>query len=151
MFDVNFSQLKVLVVDDSRTMRSIIAMLCDMGVRSVSEAEDGADAITRLKEDDPDFVICDLNMAPLDGIEFTKLVRNSKDSPNPFVPIVVLTGEATEEKFREALRVGVHSFLTKPVTFDTLRKRIAHVLKTPLTFVKEGKFMVPQRPTAETA
>ena len=152
MFDVNFSKLKVLVVDDSRTMRSIlIAMLCDMGIRRVSEAEDGADAITRLKEDSPDFVICDLNMAPLDGIEFTKLVRNSKDSPNPFVPIVALTAEATEEKFKQALAVGVHSFLTKPVTFDTLRSRISHVLQTPQTFVKEGKFMVPRQSAAKVA
>lgn len=152
MFDVNFSKLKVLVVDDSRTMRSIIiAMLADMGVKHITEAEDGADAITRLKEDAPDFIICDLNMAPLDGIEFTKLVRNSKDSPNPFVPIVALTAEATEEKFKEALRVGMHSFLTKPVTFDTLRSRIAHVLQTLLTFVKEGKFMVPRRSAAESA
>ncbi len=152
MFDVNFSKLKVLVVDDSRTMRSIIiAMLSDMGVNCVSEAEDGADAIIRLKEDAPDFVICDLNMVPLDGIEFTKLVRNSKDSPNPFVPIVALTAEATEEKFKEALAVGMHSFLTKLVTFETLRARISHVLQTPQTFIKEGKFMVPRRSAAEVA
>ena len=152
MFDVNFSKLKVLVVDDSRTMRSIlIAMLGDMGIKCISEAEDGADAIIRLKEDSPDFVICDLNMTPLDGIEFTKLVRNSKDSPNPFVPIVALTSEATEEKFKQALTAGVHSFLTKPVTFDTLRSRISHVLQTPQTFVKEGKFMVPRRLETEPA
>lgn len=146
MFDASFRKLKILVVDDSKTVRTILAqLLYEMEVADVMEAEDGVEAIEKLRKFKADLVICDLNMVPLDGIEFTRLIRNSEDSPNKFLPIIMLTAYSTKTQLNSALKAGVHSFLAKPVTYVTLRSHIAKVLGTPLTFVREGRNLVPQR------
>ena len=136
--DINYGNLKVLVVDDSRVARSIVQrMLHDIGVDDMTGAEDGAAALETLQSFEADLVICDLNMAPLDGIEFTKLVRDATDSPNPYVPIIMLTAEATETQLNNALKAGVNDLMSKPVQTPMLRHRIAALLGSPIVFVRE--------------
>ncbi len=130
------------------TARSIVhRMLHDIGVDDMTGAEDGAAALESLQSFEADLVICDLNMAPLDGIEFTKLVRDATDSPNPYVPIIMLTAEATETQLNNALKAGVNDFMSKPVQTPMLRHRIAALLSHPIVFVREDGHLRPKRGT----
>jgi len=144
MAHIELHDLHVLIVDDSRTARKYLARcLSDLGVREMVQAEDGADAIDILKNFAADLVISDLNMTPLDGIEFTRLLRNSKDSPAPYLPIIMLTAEATRKQLNNALAAGVHSFLAKPVDAEKLRRHILHTMNTEYEFQKEGRNLRP--------
>ncbi len=152
LLHVNMSELKVLVVDDSRTARLLLSdMLRDMQVGSVAKAEDGADAIEQLYEFRAHIAICDLHMAPLDGIEFTKLLRSASDSPNPYLPVLMLTGDATQTQLVNALNAGVNGFMSKPVQMDALRRQINLIFSRPLVFVREGRNLKPAPPAGVAA
>src|SRR5438105_15608113 len=98
------SAVRVLLVDDNHHMRSIVsAVLTAVGVQHVRECCDGAEALDALRQWPADMAIVDFNMAPIDGVEFTRLVRQAADSPNPFLPIIMLTGHAAREPAVEAL------------------------------------------------
>lgn len=128
MTGIRLEGLRVLVVDDSRTARRfVIETLRQLGVAEAVEAEDGADAIDILRVFAADLVVTDLNMDPLDGIQFTQLLRMASDSPAPHVPVIMLTADATRRQLENALKAGVNSFLAKPVTADKLR---SHMLRT---------------------
>ena len=141
---VNLTKLKTMVVDDSRTARLMLAeMLREMGVSSIAKAEDGADAMQQLQEFAADVVICDLHMTPLDGIEFTRLLRTADDSPNPYLPVLMLTGDATQKQLGNALNAGAHGFMSKPLQADSLRRQINLVFSRPLVFIREGRELKP--------
>lgn len=141
---VDLCNLRILVVDDSRTARKYLSQCLDnLGAAEVAVAEDGADAIDLLRNFAADIVISDLNMVPLDGIQFTRLVRTSEDSPAPHVPIIMLTSEATRTQLDNALAASVHSFLAKPVSAETLRQHILHTMNTEYEFRKNGKDLRP--------
>ena len=90
--DYNLEKLSFMVIEDNKHMSSLVrAILGAFGVRNVVEVADGAEALKVLKHQPADIVICDWMMQPMYGIEFVRLVRNSQSSPNPFVPIIMLT------------------------------------------------------------
>lgn len=87
------ANLRFLLVDDNHHMRAIVsAILKGVGVKHVREAMDGAEALQAMREGPVDIAIVDFKMTPLDGVQFTQLVRNSPDSVDPFLPIIMLTG-----------------------------------------------------------
>ena len=89
----SFDYLRALIIEDNNHMRTLLRSLMQaLGIKQVIECADGASGYVALREKSPDFVLTDLSMKPIDGIEFTKMVRNAKDSPNPYVPIIMVTG-----------------------------------------------------------
>lgn len=103
-----------LVVDDNKHMRALVkTILHSLGTKNVVEAADGADAFKELRHFPADIIICDWNMSPLDGLDFVRLVRTGKDSPNPFAAIIMLTGHTEMHRVVEARDAGVHEFLAK--------------------------------------
>lgn len=146
LINVNFKELKVLIVDDSRTARLIVKEVLDaISVHQVAMAEDGADAMARLRTFPADIVICDLHMAPLDGIEFTRLLRSAEDSPNPYLPVLMLTADATERQLKNAFGAGVNDFMSKPVEMAALRRKLHALFSSPLVFVRDGRYLKPLR------
>ena len=94
MASLDLSRLNVLAVDDNRHMLTIVkSILYGLGIRNVQTAMDAADAFEELRHYLADIVICDWVMSPLDGIEFVRLIRSADDSPNRYVPIIMLTGD----------------------------------------------------------
>ena len=99
--------MRVLLVDDNQHMRSIVsAVLAGVGVLQVRECWDGAEALDALRQWPADVAIVDYQMSPIDGVEFTRLVRNAADSPNPFLPIIMLTGHAERLRVMECRDAG---------------------------------------------
>src|SRR5579864_7038785 len=84
-----FENLKALIVEDNSHMRSLLrALLNSVGMMDVSEASHGQTGIEALRRCRPDLVLTDLAMKPMDGLEFTRFIRNDPLSPNPFIPII---------------------------------------------------------------
>nr|WP_255500788.1 response regulator [Caulobacter sp. RHG1] len=138
--------LKVLLVDDNQHMRILlIEILRAIGVRHVFEATDGAEALSLLRKVAIDVVLTDLSMNGLDGIDFMHLVRRSPDSPNPFVPVVMITGHSTERRVHEARDAGVNEFLTKPVTARGVIHRLTLLVENPRPFIRTETYFGPDR------
>ncbi|MGB0682993.1 MAG: response regulator [Magnetovibrionaceae bacterium] len=146
MSEYNLERLNFLIVDDNRHMRALVkTILHALGCKNVVEASDGADAFKELKHFAADIIICDWNMDPLDGIDFTRLVRTGADSPNPFVPIIMLTGHTEMNKVTEARDAGVHEFLAKPIAARGLYARIKAIIEKPRAFVRSKTYFGPDR------
>ncbi len=142
----NLERLNFLVVDDNGHMRSLVrTLLHALGVRHIKEATDGADAYARLGTYAADLVICNWQMSPMDGLEFVRLLRTDTNSPNPFVPVIMLTAHTEAERVVEARDAGVTEFLAKPISAHQLYSRIRTIIKYPRPFVRGQSYVGPDR------
>jgi len=147
-----YANLRFLLVDDNHHMRAIVgAILHGVGVRHVREATDGAEALQAMREGPIDIAIVDFKMSPLDGVQFTQLVRNSPDSVDPFLPIIMLTGFAERNRVFEARDAGITELVVKPVTARSLLDRINTVIFKPRPFIRSGDYFGPCRRRREEA
>lgn len=151
MTEYNIERLNVLVVDDNRHMRFLVRMILkSLGVRDIMEAEEGESAIKTLSNFDADIVICDWNMQPMDGIAFTREMRSGSDSPNRYVPIILLTGHTELTRVREARDAGVNEFLAKPISATSIYSRIRSIIEKPRQFIRAEGYFGPDRRRRDT-
>src|SRR5262249_19726350 len=116
-----FENLKALIVEDNSHMRSLLrALLNSVGILDVAEASQGVAGIRALRRRRPDLVLTDLAMKPMDGLEFTRFIRNDPLSPNAFVPIIMITGHTEKHRVEAARDAGVTELLAKPITAGNL-------------------------------
>ena len=146
MASLDLSRLNVLAVDDNRHMLTIVkSILYGLGIRNVQTAMDAADAFEELRHYLADIVICDWVMSPLDGIEFVRLIRSADDSPNRYVPIIMLTGHTEMHRVIEARDAGVTEFLAKPISPKSLYTRVHSIVTRPREFVRTKSYFGPDR------
>lgn len=142
----DFEHLTVLIVDDSAFMRKTLSKVLEsFGFKNVIEAADAVDCLSMLKQMSVDLVIADWMMDPLDGIELTKIIRSGSDTPNPYVPILMLTGHTELHRIKTARDAGVTEFLAKPVSAETLLKRLISVVEQPREFIETAHYKGPDR------
>jgi two-component system, chemotaxis family, chemotaxis protein CheY len=138
--------ITVLIVDDNAHMRVIIKeLLRAAGVQEIKEASDPIEAFEFLKTVPVDLLLADLSMPIIDGVEFTQMIRTSSDSPNPFLPIIMVTGHSERSRVNAARDAGVNEFLVKPVTAKSLMDRITAVVNHPRSFVRSPTYFGPDR------
>ena len=112
---------KVLVADDSSTMRKIILRsLQAVGVPEAAEAGDGEEAVNMFKANGYDLVLTDWNMPKKNGLDVIREIR----AVNATVPIIMVTTEAEKTRVLEAIQAGVSDYLVKPFTADMLRQKL---------------------------
>ncbi len=144
--------LNILLVDDNQHMRAITsAILQSAGIRNIREVSDGAMALDSVRDHPVDLAIVDFNMFPLDGVEFTRLIRNSPDSANPYLPIIMMTGHSEKSRVTEARDAGVTEFVVKPITAKAVFDRIQAVIMRPRAFVKTDDYFGPDRRRTNSA
>lgn len=121
------SEMSILIVDDFPTMRKIVRqVLRQLGYNNVQEAEDGAAALTLLRQrGNIEFIISDWNMPNMTGIELLKAVR--ADSNLKQLPFLMVTAEADKENIIEAVKSGVSSYIVKPFNAATLKEKIEKI------------------------
>jgi CheY-like chemotaxis protein len=141
-----FETLKVLIVEDNLHMRGLLkGLLTTIGVRDILEAGHGGAALDVLRERRCDLILSDLAMKPMDGLEFTREVRTSRQSANPFVPIIMITGHTERKHVQAARDAGVTELIAKPVTAKGLFMRIAEIIERPRAFVRCDSYFGPDR------
>jgi len=113
--------LRVLVADDSSTMRKIISRsLLAVGAGEPTEAADGTEAVSLFKPGEFDLVLTDWNMPGKNGLEVVQEIR----AQDANVPIIMVTTEAEKSRVVQAIEAGVSDYLVKPFTADTLREKL---------------------------
>ena len=121
--------MKILVVDDFSTMRRIVRnLLKELGFANVQEAEDGIDALAKLRADKFDFVVSDWNMPNMTGIELLRNIR--ADAALKHLPVLMVTAEAKRENIIEAAQAGASGYVVKPFTAATLDEKLKKIFLT---------------------
>lgn len=139
----SFESLRFLLVDDNQHMRAIAAaILRSAGARFLREANDGAEAINALRTWPADIVIADFKMAPMDGVEFVRKVRQGRD---PYLPVIMMTGFSDRNRVFEARDAGVTEILVKPITARALLERVEWVVLNPRPFIRTETYFGPCR------
>ena len=117
--------MKILLVDDSSTMRRIIKnTLAKLGFQDVVEAENGEVGLRKYDEGGVELIMTDWNMPIMDGIAFVTAIR----AINPDTPILMITTNAAKEDIVQALQAGVTNYVVKPFTPETLKEKILGML-----------------------
>ena len=121
-------ELRFLVVDDFSTMRRIVCnLLKESGFTEMEEAEDGKSALAKLRKGKFDFVVCDINMPNVNGLEF--LAETKKDAALKHIPILMVTAEARKEDILLAAQLGAAGYVVKPFTKAILEDKVIFILK----------------------
>lgn len=117
--------MKVMLIDDSRTMRNIQkSVLSQLGLTNIEEACDGQDALSKVGAFQPELILVDWNMPNMDGLSFVKAYRQL----NKQTPMIMVTTESEKARVIEAIKAGVNNYVIKPFTPDLLAQRIGETL-----------------------
>lgn len=120
--------MKVLVVDDMVTMRRIVKnILKQLGFGNVDEAENGQEALQKLRADTFGFVVSDWNMPVMTGIDLLRAIR--ADEKLKTIPVLMVTAEAQQSNLIEAVQAGVSNYIVKPFTAETMQEKIGKIFK----------------------
>lgn len=121
-------KMKVLVVDDFSTMRRIVKnLLKQIGFENIDEAEDGAQALSKLKGGGYGFIVSDWNMPNMDGLSMLKKIR--EDDELKEIPILMVTSETDKEKVIIAIQAGVNNYIVKPFTGEVLKEKLDKIFE----------------------
>ena len=144
--DRMLERLKVLVVDDNHHMINIVkTILRGFEVKDIYDANTTVEAFNLIRTIPFDLIITDYAMDPINGCELTKVIRTAEDSPNHFIPIIMLTAYAEKSKVEAARDVGVTEFCTKQVTATELYRKVCAVINTPRSFIRTSVYFGPDR------
>jgi two-component system chemotaxis response regulator CheY len=127
---IDYSRMSAMVVEDNDFIRRIVVkMLRQEKLKEVIEASDGKSAIRILMNGVvPDVLICDIKMAPVNGLELVEFLRNDTEMRKRQIPVIMLTANPVKEDVLKARSYGVEAFLAKPVSRESLFQRMEFVL-----------------------
>ncbi|HEY2071757.1 MAG TPA: response regulator [Rhizomicrobium sp.] len=141
-----FDRLKLLVVDDNPHMRKlVVTVLQAFGAIQIFEAADAQRAWNMMRDLNPDVVFLDWMMEGMTGLDLVRMIRTSSATPNPFVPVIMLTGYTQLDHVRAARDAGVNEFLAKPVSARAILTRLTSVIEHPRPFVRTKVYFGPCR------
>jgi DNA-binding NtrC family response regulator len=136
-------EIKVLVVDDEQAFANTLSQRLKMRDMKVGTAYDGEEALSKVKEEEPDVMVLDLKMPGMHGMEVLEKIKKAY----PHMQVIVLTGHGTEKDEEEAKRLGGFDFLKKPADIDHLEHKIRRAFQEKLertmsaiAFAEEGEF-----------
>ena len=139
-------KFKVLIADCDHQLASISKqMLQGMGFSNIHLTVSGEKAVQLIKEDNFDFLITDWNLKDLDGISVINHIRRSPDSPNPTMPVIMLTGRMEQSDVQMARDNGIHEYVVKPFSARTIYSRLERIVEFPRYFVVGKQFVGPDR------
>jgi CheY-like chemotaxis protein len=146
MSGYRFDRLKVLVVDDNVHMRKLVTTILQaFGVVQIFEADSGDRSWAILRESNADVVVLDWVMEGMSGLDLIQMIRSNPATPNPFVPVIMLTGHTSMDHVRQARDAGVNEFIAKPVSVKTMMSRLVAVIEHPRPFVRTHGYFGPCR------
>ncbi len=136
----------ILIVDDQEFILNLVReMLRVLGAETILEARDGEEAWEVLQSNSVDLMLIDWYMKSVDGVTLVKRVRNDKKSPNPYLPIIMMSGFSERLRIIKARDSGINEFVVKPLSAKALFGRIVNVIEHPRQFVRTDNFFGPDR------
>jgi len=140
------TSLSYLIIDDNRFARTLIKnALYTFGARRIFEAADAMEGFDALRKEQVDVVLVDYQMPEMTGVEFTLQVRKGGETPNPEIPIIMISGYAHEENILSARQAGIHEFVSKPFSFNSLFRHIEKTVTHPRQFIRTENYAGPDR------
>jgi CheY-like chemotaxis protein len=137
---------KILIVDDMKPMLDLTqSVLKIFGFQNIETAMNGEDGFKTFCSYDPDVVVSDWMMEPVNGLEFTQMIRKNPLSPNPYVPIILMTGFSSRFRVEQSRDKGITEFLVKPFASRDLYTRLSQIIEKPRQFVDADGFFGPDR------
>jgi PleD family two-component response regulator len=118
---------KLLIVDDTETMRLYQQMLLTGQGYEVDMAEDGVEALTKISQNRPDLVLLDIMMPNMDGIECCRRIKENEETKD--IKVVMVTTKSEYERVKEAFVAGCDDYITKPIDKTELLTKIKDLLK----------------------
>ena len=139
-------KLSILVVEDTPPMRRLlVSVLTNLGIGTIYSASEGEKGYKIFCKENPDIVILDWAMEPLNGIDLTRRIRRDALSPNRMAPVILVTGFSALNRVAEARDAGVTEFMVKPFSANDLVKRLAYVINKPRDFIDHPDYFGPDR------
>jgi two-component system, chemotaxis family, chemotaxis protein CheY len=121
--------LDVMIVDDSAAIRKILQRVlvqAEVPLGKVHEANDGIEALDKLKTETVGLILSDINMPNMDGIELLGRIKNNEATKG--VPVIMVTTEGTQAKVMQALELGASGYVRKPFTAEQIKEKLAGIL-----------------------
>lgn len=138
--------IEVLIAEDSDLSRKILRdILKILGADRLHYAQNGMEALDIARSSAIDLALIDWHMPVLDGLEFVKTVRTAEDSPNVFMPIIMISANSELHHVTAARDAGVTEYLIKPYSVRQLFQRIQMTIERPRAFIKTEGFFGPDR------
>lgn len=138
--------VEILIAEDNDYARALLRdLLKVLGANRLHYCHDGQDALNTVRHFDIDIALIDWHMPLMNGIQFTKTIRLSPDSPNPFLPIIMISSFAGLEHVAEARDAGINEYLIKPYSARQLLTRISTVVERPRPFIRTDGYFGPDR------
>ncbi|VAV91551.1 hypothetical protein MNBD_ALPHA06-1141, partial [hydrothermal vent metagenome] len=140
------AEKSILVVESQEFMRTIIVdILRTIGFKKIETARNLDDGKLQMKTWLPDVVFCDAEIGAGNGLKFVAWIRTSKDSPNPKIPIIYVTGDRAQEQILAARDTGVNEIIIKPIVPQAVISRLKTVLVNERAFIQSHTFVGPDR------
>ena len=138
-------ELTILVADSNQHMRKTTRMmLTNIGAKSIYEVDDGVGALEAIRTLDPDVMILDWGLPVLTAPEMMRIIRSPGVFPKASLPIIMVTERGTRTCVQEAIRLGAHELLVKPMSPKALQHRLVNIFLAQRPMVRTGKYYIPQ-------
>jgi len=138
--------LRIMIVDDNAHMMQIVkTLLRGFGIKQIFEAKSAREGRDLAWSEPIDIIITDYLMEGETGLDLVTQIRTAEDSPNPYVPVIMLSAYAERSRVEEARDHGVTEFCAKPITANELYRKIAVIVDRPRSFVRTEAYFGPDR------
>ncbi len=143
----DLSTLKILLIDDAPTIRRLIQQLLrNFGIGEILVAPNVQQGMQLIELESPDIVIVDWELDDSQsGLDLIRMIRVPESTPDPYLPIIMLTGHSEKAKIVEARDAGITEFLAKPISPRGLYARIMSVIENPRSFIHTPDYFGPDR------
>ena len=127
---MNLMLVRVLVVDDDEVMRTfVVNSLRRLGIQSIETASDGTSALRTMVTFEPNLVLTDIHMKPMNGLQFVQTMRAHTSPLVKDMKVIFMSADASSATLQEAMPLGTFGYIVKPPRLDTLRAKIELALK----------------------
>lgn len=140
------SPLNGLIVAANAPLRGLLrSVLAGFGMSRLQDAASSDEALALIRTRKPDFLICSHGLTPLDGIAFARYLRHEDDSPNPYIPLILVMDAPDPRRLAEARDAGVTAVVAVPVRTQSLRNHLIEMVERPRPYIRVGSYFGPDR------
>ncbi len=127
---MNLSDAKILVVEDDALMRTFtVGTLKRLGIEQIQECEDGTAALRQAKAFQPDLILTDIHMKPMNGLEFVQKLRSMPGASLGQIKVIFMSADSSMDTLNATLPLGVSAYIVKPPRLTDLKNKIESALR----------------------